>query len=170
MVKYEINDLIMYGSEGVCRVEDICTPKMSGIDKNRVYYVLKPLYKKEVIYIPVDTKKFMRPIITIDEVNQLIDGIPSARTNVCNERMKVLEDQYKAGLNSHECEDLIRMIKTVTLKRSESASKGKKLGRTDESYMKMAEDTLYGEFAQALKIPRESVKDYIEERIKRFEN
>lgn len=167
---FEINDLIIYGREGVCRVEEICFPKISGVAKNRLYYVLKPLYKQGKIYSPVDTTVFMRPIISREEANLLIDGIPMIQTNVCNERIKVLEDQYKAELNSHECEELIRIIKTVGVKRSENASKGRKLGKTDESYMKMAEDTLYGEFAQALKIPKEHVQNYIDERLKWFEN
>lgn len=167
---FEINDLIIYGREGVCRVEEICTPKMSGIDKNRLYYVLKPLYNRGMIYTPVDTTVFMRAIISSEQADKLIDALPSIVTNVCNERLKVLEDQYKAELNSHECEELMRIIKTVGVKKSENASKGKKLGKTDESYMKMAEDTLYGEFAQALKIPKEDVKSYIDERIKRTEN
>jgi CarD family transcriptional regulator len=167
---YEINDLIMYGREGVCRVDDICTLNITGTDKNRLYYILDPLYKQGKIYTPIDTKIYMRPIISSEEALQLIDGIPSVETNVCNERLKTLEDQYKAELNTHQCEDLIRLIKTVGVKKDESASKGKKLGKTDENYMKMAEETLYGEFAQALKIPRENVKVYIEERIKTFEH
>jgi len=165
---YEINDLIMYGREGVCRVDDIYTLDITGTDKGRLYYILDPLYKQGKIYTPIDTKIFMRHIISSEEALQLIDGIPSVETNVCNERLKTLEDQYKAELNTHMCEDLIRLIKTVGVKKDESTSKGKKLGKTDENYMKMAEETLYGEFAQALKIPRENVKVYIEERIKTF--
>jgi len=167
---FEINDLIIYGRDGVCRVEEICIPQISGVAKDRLYYVLKPLYKQGKIYAPVDTKIFMRPIISCDEANQLIDGIPSIQTNSYSASPKVVEDQYKAELNSHDCKQLIRIIKTVDFKKSENEIKGKKLSKTDENYMKMAEDTLYGEFAQALKIPKENVKNYIDERVKWFES
>lgn len=40
---YQIGDLIVYGGEGVCRVEEIGVPKISGINKQRQYYTLAPL-------------------------------------------------------------------------------------------------------------------------------
>ena len=42
---YEIGQLIVYGNEGVCRVEEIGTPKISGVDKHRDYYTLAPIYR-----------------------------------------------------------------------------------------------------------------------------
>ena len=43
---YEIGQLIVYGNEGVCRVEEIGTPKISGVDKHREYYTLAPIYRR----------------------------------------------------------------------------------------------------------------------------
>ena len=36
---YEIGQLIVYGNEGVCRVEEIGTPKISGVDKHRATFM-----------------------------------------------------------------------------------------------------------------------------------
>ena len=65
-------DLIVYGGEGVCRVEEIGVPKISGVNKQRQYYTLSPLYRAGKVFAPVDAKVFMRPVITHDEAVALI--------------------------------------------------------------------------------------------------
>ena len=69
---YEIGQLIVYGNEGVCRVEEIGTPKISGVDKHRDYYTLAPIYREGKVFTPVDSKVFMRPVITREEALALI--------------------------------------------------------------------------------------------------
>ena len=39
---YQIGDYLVYGFEGVCRVEDIGSPKLSGISRDKLYYTLAP--------------------------------------------------------------------------------------------------------------------------------
>ena len=68
--------MIVYGNEGVCRVEEIGTPKISGVDKHREYYTLAPIYREGKVFTPVDSKVFMRPVITREEALALIDRIP----------------------------------------------------------------------------------------------
>ena len=43
---YSIGEKIMYGGTGVCTVQEITSVKQSGLDRPRLYYVLKPLYHK----------------------------------------------------------------------------------------------------------------------------
>ena len=54
---YEIGQLIVYGNEGVCRVEEIGTPKISGVDKHRDYYTLAPIYREGKVFTPVDSEE-----------------------------------------------------------------------------------------------------------------
>lgn len=170
-MKYEIGDLIIYGSYGVCKVEEIGTPDISGLDENRMYYTLSPFYQNGKIFTPVDTNVFMRPIITYDKAQQLIDLIPYIRTesNIGN-NSKLVEEQYQESMQSHDCRDLIKVIKTVYDKKAIVLGQGKKLGQIDERYMKRAEDLLFGELAVALGIEREDVKSYVEERIDKADN
>lgn len=67
---------------------------------------------------------------------------------------------------THNCTNLIKVIKTVYTKKVITAGQGKNLGQIDKSFMKKAEDLLYGEFAVVLGIPKENVKSYIEDRVK----
>ncbi len=40
---YQVGDLILYGSTGVCKVADITTQELAGKDKKTAFYVLEPL-------------------------------------------------------------------------------------------------------------------------------
>lgn len=160
---YQINDLIIYGNRGVCMVEDIGIPSISGIDKNQQYYILIPVDSKgSVIYTPVDNSKIsMRSIITIEKAQELLDNIQSIPIfEVDNERF--VDDIYKRAINSNVCEELIKVIKTVYSRQQSKVSRGKKLGQTEERYMKLAEDLLYSELAIVFDKPKEKMKTYVE--------
>lgn len=43
-----------------------------GAEKNRLYYKLSPVYGSGTIYVPVDTKIFMRPVLSRREAMDLI--------------------------------------------------------------------------------------------------
>lgn len=75
---FQAGDLVVYGTTGVCRVESIDQPNKTGPDRHRKYYQLKPLYQDGVIYTPVEnTKVSIRPVISREQAEHLIDLIPS---------------------------------------------------------------------------------------------
>ena len=55
----------------------------------------------------------------------------------------------------------MKIIKAVYLKAQQAAAKGKKLGKTDQQFMKRAEELLYEELSLALDMPKDQVKDHI---------
>lgn len=160
---FEKGSLMIYDTTGVCRVEDIGVPAgLPVANKDKKYYKLAPVFGSGTIYIPVDTKVFMRPVITKNEAESLIRKIPEIREDICDtHNQKVLEDHYKASLMTHECEDLIQLIKTVYVKKKNLERTGKKTGKTDTQYMKRAKALLHEELSIALEIPVEEVEDYI---------
>ena len=83
---YQVGELIVYGGTGVCRVEAVATPQQRGPEAGRQYYLLKPLYQDGTIRIPVDSKVFMRPVISRQEAEALIDAIPGMHAEACHER------------------------------------------------------------------------------------
>lgn len=168
---FKINELLVYGNEGVCRVDDIRTLDMMGVDKDRLYYVLIPLYGNGKIYTPVDTNIYMRPVITYERVQKLIEQIPNMKVAKVsqNNNFRELNDYYKSLIDTHNCEDLLELIRTIYVKKCYAESNKKKLGRIDKEYMKMAEDLLYGEFSAALEIPKEDVENYIIQKLNDIE-
>ena len=50
---YSINDTVLYGANGVCRVSDICQKEFSGTAKD--YYILRPISNEALtIFVPVN--------------------------------------------------------------------------------------------------------------------
>ena len=105
---YSKGDLIVYGNAGVYKVEDITTLKgVSYAEKNKEYYVLKPLFSEGVVYYPVDSDKiFTRPIISKEEVERIITLIPEieSKSIVCGS-VAELTEHYKSVFATHSCED-----------------------------------------------------------------
>ncbi len=168
---YKTGDLIVYGSHGVCRVEAVSTPDLYGVNQGKLYYTLYSLYHNEKIFTPIDTKIFMRPVVSRTQVLQLISRIPSIEENM-NDGLsfKVLEGYYKEIIQTYDCSDLLRLLKNIYSKERAAEEQGKKLGQIDTRYLRKAEDLLFGEFAAALDIPKEDVKGYIEERLSEMGN
>ena len=164
---FKIGDLIIYGSTGVCKVTDIAVIDHIGIE-GKSYYAITPLYQCGTIYVPTDNKKvFMRPIISIAEVEQLIDTIPSTEAEAfhCNASNGLIK-HYDSALKSHECKHLIELAMSIHAKKEFVAKQNRKLGSIDEKYLKRAEDLLFGEMAAALNITRDEMPEYISDRLR----
>ena len=160
---FQKGELIVYGNTGVCRVQEIGHPEgLRNIDKGRLYYTLAPVYQSGVIYAPVDTAVFMRPVLSCREAEELILQIPAISEKECGSRdQKTISDHYRGFLSSHRCEDLVQLIKTVYTKTKRYRQNGKKPSQVDQLYLKRAEGLLYGEFAVALGIDSSEVVPYI---------
>lgn len=165
---YETGQLIMYANTGVCRVESIGAPPADFPEecRERLYYRLAEVYGRNVIYIPVDTKNYMRPIISGEEAQAVIQEIPQTeRLTEASHSQKSWEEDYKQLLNSHSCLDLVRLLKTVYRKNEIAIQKGKKPWLINQHYRQRAEKLLFGELAAALDIPFDSVEAYIADSI-----
>ncbi len=161
-----MNDLIVYGNHGVCKVEDVGTLSISMADKQKQYYTLRPVYQREsVIYAPVDNNKtIMRFVLSKEEVEDLIQDIPNIESVwIGNERER--EVQYRAALQTCDCRELVKIIKTLYQRKKLRIQDGKKVTVVDEKYFRQAEEQLYGELAFALEMPKDEVGAYITDSI-----
>lgn len=141
--------------------------RVDGSSGEKLYYVLRPGGE-------TDGKIFLHRwkvesrcscgIITREEAERLIDEIPSIETlSIENEKFR--EDSYKKCIRTCECRDLLRIIKTIYVRKQARMIHGKKTTATDERHLKLAEDHLYSEFSMLLDIPKEHMADYIEQRV-----
>lgn len=167
---YQINDFVVYGSNGVCRIKDIGTPDFMDSKTTKEYYILKPMFTQgSTIYAPVENPKVgMRRILTKEETKDLIYSIPSI-SPIDEDNNKVMEGRYKDALSTLDCREWIKIIKTIYIKNQEKLSQNKKICQTDERYMKQAEELLYSELAVILDMPRDEVREFIEDKVKELE-
>ena len=163
---YQVGALIVYGAEGVCRVESVGPLEMRGAQKGTSYYTLAPLFRAGKIFTPVDTTVYTRPVMTREEAEALIDRIPEIPAEVYeSNNPRLLNEHYQAFLKSYDCVDLVRLIRAIYAK----GQRGRRLGQVDERTFKKAEEMLHGELAAALDILPDQVKDYIGRRVEALE-
>ena len=79
--------------------------------------------------------------------------------------VRALGEKYKGCLDTHRCEDLVRLIKTVYRKEKRLEENGKKLAKTEREYSKLAKELLHREFSMALEVPYDEVENYITEKV-----
>ena len=164
---YQIGALLFYGETGVCRVADIQVRSPGRGEPERSYYVLEPLYQSCTITTPVDSDKvFMRPILTREEADALIDRIPRIKAQGFYSRaLRELTGHYQAALKTHDCQAYLELTMSIYAKKQFAESRKRKFGQVDARFMKRAENLLYGEFSVALGIPFDDVQAYIAERV-----
>lgn len=163
---FQVNDYVVYGSNGVCKVLEIGTPDMHGIDSSKLYYKLKPIsLHGNIIYTPIANKNnLLRSIITKEEALELIDEIPNIEI-IDEPNDKLRESKYKESMRKYNCREWVKIIKTSYLQKEKRLSAGKKAGNIELRYLSEAEDFLYNELSIPLGISKEETVDFITNRL-----
>ena len=159
---YLVGDKIIYGENGVCTVEKIEPLAMAGAPKDKLYYHLTPLVGSGTYFTPVDSGAYMRPVMSREEAEALIDAMPGIEPAICNDnRFNHVDAFYKELFRLHSCEALVAIVKGL---RSRMAERKTRSSRA-EATMRRAKDMLHGELSVALGINIQDVESYIQERI-----
>lgn len=115
---FAAGDLVVYGGEGVCRVESIGPSGLAYDGGDKVYYHLSPLYRGGTVMTPVDTAVLMRPIISRDCALKLIAALPVLPEQKPAERgMRAAKDFYHQLVLRCDCAELAAMIHGICRKR-----------------------------------------------------
>lgn len=163
---FSIGQKVICSNKGVCIIEDITTLDIPGVDKNKKYYILKPVFiSASTVYVPVDSAvTSMRMVLTKKEAQELIRSIPQIPVlEIKNERL--LEQDYKACMKTNACEQWIKLIKTIYERKQKRLQTGRKETAIDSKYFRIAEEVLYGELAVALEMERDQIGQYITEQL-----
>ncbi|MGI6093997.1 MAG: CarD family transcriptional regulator [Lachnospiraceae bacterium] len=163
---FQIGDYMVHGNSGICKVENITQLKISGAQKNRMYYVLLPVNTKgSRVYSPVDNDKVpMRKVMSEAEAKVLLEEIPRME-QIQTDFTERGEDPYKKALHSCDYRSWAKMIKTLYRKQNQRMRMGKKLASSDERYLRQARENLCQELAIALGRTEQEIEHYILEKI-----
>ena len=161
---FKVGDYVVYGNTGVCKIEDIGPLSIGNSDKE--YYTLVPVYgRNSKLYTAVDSDKVViRPIMTKQESDALINEMEEIDAlRIGDEKRR--EEIYKETMRTCDCKEWVRIIKTLYSRKMDRLSRGKKVTSSDERYLQMAEENLFGELAFSLQMPKEKVGEFIGEKI-----
>mgnify|MGYP001034592739 FL=1 len=164
---FEIGEYIVYGNTGVCKVAEKTKMVAPGAKTDKLYYTLEPVYDKGCrLFTPVDNQKVkMRPVLTKKEADELIGKIKEIDILWVNDE-KNREQIYKEAIGTCDCEEWVRMIKTLYIRKQSRLAAGKKVTSSDEKYLHLAEESLYGELSVVMGIPKDEMEEYIAGRVK----
>lgn len=168
-VLYNKGDLLQYGNNGVCKIEDIVWGMAGGYDKETQYYLMVPINNvNNTIYLPVNNDKAkVRPVLSADEINRILAGIEDMKEYVIvNE--KQCEVIYKDAIYSLDCTHWFELLKTLCMRKTSRALQGKKITSTDERYYKNVSQRLQEELTVAL--GEEKAVSEINKAIEAFDN
>lgn len=163
---FKVNDVVVYGSQGVCEIVGTEYQRLGG--ESKMYFVLKPKSDRgATIYVPTWNEKAlakMRKVMTKQDVDDLIDSMPNKKpTWLENENER--KETYRKILASGDQAAIISMLQALFLHKKEREAEGKRLHMSDEHFMKDAEQLLYHEWQYILNVDKAGLMAYILKRI-----
>ena len=164
---FQKNDYIVYGSEGVCLVEDVRRIEFDRVEEKE-YFVLRPVGKNSAnVFVPSDSEVLlarMRPVLSKEAIDATIDRIRGKRLPWIEDRKRrsMLFRQIRTEMKSDK---LLLMIACLYQKKEELLFQGKKLAFADADALSAAETLVNSEFSFSLGIDSKDVSAYIQNRL-----
>lgn len=170
-------DTVVYRHH-VCEVAAVREAYFEGRD----YFELHALFENALkLFVAVDEAESsaLRPVMEKREALALVDSIvdadgideaalkPGAPTPTLLERR--MKEEYDKRLKTFAPEDLIPIMKSVHERTARREGAGRQITATDKKYFDLAEGLLCDELSVALDIPRDKVRDFLVERVKKAE-
>ena len=108
---FQVDEVILYGTTGVCKIQDICEKNFGGVCTR--YYILKPLLQETAtVFVPTENKKLtrkMHPLLSPEDFQDLFHTI-SARTPVRPESEEERQQQFESVLQNGDRAGLMMMV------------------------------------------------------------
>ncbi len=150
--------------------------------EDRDYLELRALFEKSLkLFVAIDEAQppTLRRVMSRKEALALIDSIadadsideealkPDANTPTLLERR--IKEEYDKHLKTFSPEDLVPIIKSVRERTARRETAGRQITATDKKYFALAESLLCDELSVSLDLPRDDVRDFLVERVKKSE-
>jgi len=160
--KFGVNDIVVYGTTGVCRVDRVDDVKLGRETKQ--YYALVPVAQgSSTVFVPTDNEVLLsrvRKVLTKSEIQKIIANLPTdAELWSANpgERIKLYAEVLKSGDRGQ----ILLAVRTLIVRRRTLSAAGKKLHMTDERALRDAQRLLVDEFSYVLGLDTEQAEEYI---------
>lgn len=163
---FKENDIVVYGSQGVCRVGETAQKVIKG--KSQEYYVLYPISRdNSAIFVPKENPVLLdkiRNVLSLEEIKILIKTLPESEYEWIEDDFS-RRKKFREALSSGDRKAVASVIKSLYNEQQRRKAEKKKLAVSDEILLKQAEDLLYGELALVLNIKPEEVVPFLEKEL-----
>ena len=160
---YNIDDMVIYGIEGVCKVEDIIEKSFGDLTKTNKYYVLIPKGNNgSRFFVPVDNPLLtarIKKLLNYKELIALIEGLDSKIEWIDNNKLRA--KYYKDTLNSYSREAMFQLAKQLYCAKTGKIPTVKKLYSMDEEMIRKISLLLFDEFTCVADLTVDQVLPFI---------
>lgn len=157
-------DVVMYGQYGACKIvkSDIC-PFDNAAQVS--YFELRPIFMNSILYVPMkQAEQVMRSLSERAEMEALLENFPMLLPlKIENEKQR--REIYRKTWATQSPLDWLRLLKTISMRRTEATKAHRRLSELDLQYETMTKKCLYGELSVILQIPFDRVEAYIKQSV-----
>ncbi|MFC4409635.1 CarD family transcriptional regulator [Chungangia koreensis] len=159
---FNIGDLTIYSSLGICKIEDICEKDFNGETKN--YYVLHPMQNPTLtINAPVGSEKLkMYEMMSKKEAQVILESFAGPGAEWI-EKVTARQHAYIQIINSGDRKEIAKVGNTLIRKKLELQAINKKQSEYDRKMLTQIESILFTEMAISLEMDLGQVYTTIEE-------
>lgn len=158
---YAIGDYIVHPGQGVCQVKDVTQAPDAQ-------YELLPIGQRHPVHIsfPVSGEDRLRPVLSRDEAEKIIDDYPLMQLEDYEARNVSLEEEhYRHEIRTGSCRDSVRIVKTFLARIEDLSQRNKKPPVAYERILKQARERSSLELSVALGCTPEDVVGLFQERM-----
>lgn len=162
----EKGHIFVYGTNGVCRVEDISVCDYGSGKKE--YYVLQPVFDaRSSLSVPVDSpvlSNHSREVLSKDEIVHIFDDLSDEKSEwIKNDKERI--EVFRKTLENNSFSETALILKSIYRHKKELVAMGKKLRSSDEAIMQRAEKLLFGEIAWAFEKDPKEIAPFVKDKI-----
>ena len=158
MNTYNVDDIVMYGINGCCRVSAI---EKRGSEK---YYILRPVHNDRTkLMVPFDNEELVSRMRHVPSKRTLKNYIKRAaeQPNTWIDDNSERKEAAKKVLSSGTEVEMLVLLRSFYLHKEAVLAAGKKATSSDNSILKTAHEHIRDEFSVVLGIDAEDIDDYI---------
>ena len=160
---YELNQILVYGNSGVCRLVDIRTENFT--DKPALYYILSPVFSSQsTFYIPIENSKLssmLRPVMMKETLHEMV--LTAKHSNACwesNDRVRA--ENFNRVVSKGMSSELLTIFKSLIIHKHDLKSGVKKLHHADKRILELCEKIVGEEFAYAFGVEIDDALSHIQ--------
>lgn len=166
--RFKVGEYVRYCINGVCLIEDIRMMDVLGDGNEKMFYVLSPTSRQSsTICVPADNVTLtdkMEVVIAKEDIDNLIDKMKYNELEWIDDKKKRSEC-FKNIIKKCDRQSLLSLIDCLHRRRGILLESGKNLSSGDETVLSQAESVIENEFSFVLGIERESVRDYVKDKM-----
>ena len=159
---YEIGTVVIYGSEGACKITEITNLRFGVSSEEAPYYVLSPISNpSSKVFVPKNNEILvsrMQKVLSVAEIKKMISEPLELPKWIKDNRQR--NKAFKDILASYDRKQILALARLLHKTKLEGGTE-KRLFSSDEEMLKKTTKILHSEFSLVLEIDLEEVIPFI---------